>query len=72
MPSCGLAVLSQAGVGMAEGTQLSFAAPILQGELLWVAAGCDGEAEIPPSFLETSTSFLLFRSLPPSFEGAIF
>lgn len=66
MPSCGLAVLWQAGVGMAEGTQLSFAAPILQGELLWVAAGCDGEAEIPPSFLETSTSFFSPLSLPPS------
>lgn len=66
MPSCGLAVLWQAGVGMAEGTQLSFAAPILQGELLWVAAGCDGEAEIPPSFLETSTSFFSPLLLPPS------
>lgn len=53
-------------MGMAEGTQLSFAAPILQGELLWVAAGCDGEAEIPPSFLETSTSFFSPLSLPPS------
>lgn len=63
MPSPGLADLWQAGAGMAEGPKLSCAAPVLQEEFLWVAAGCDGEAEIPAFILETSK---LFSSFPPS------